>query len=185
MPYRLTKIYTRTGDEGSTTLRDQRLPKDDILVEALGTIDELNSSVGLITALGVTNKEIAACLTQIQHQLFDIGGELHCPQYIKITSICVEFLESIIDKWNATLTPLTEFVLPQGHVTCVAAHFARTVCRRAERRLVTLNREVPLNNPEILRYINRLSDFLFVLARILTHEHTEKEILWNHVRAKK
>lgn len=178
MPYRLTKIYTRQGDEGYTTLGDKRIPKDDLLVEALGTVDELNSFIGFILSLQIKNKDIENCLTQIQHTLFDLGGELHLPQRIAITAQQVTYLEERLDSWNKTLPPLEEFLLPRGNPKSAASHVARTVCRRAERCLVRLHRQVMLSNPEILRYVNRLSDLLFVIARMLARESAEKEILW-------
>lgn len=178
MPYRLTKIYTRQGDEGYTTLGDKPISKDDLLVEALGTIDELNSAIGLVISLHIKNKEIEKHLTQIQHELFDLGGELHLPERITITSEKITKLENILDHWNATLPPLKEFLLPRGNSKSAACHLARTVCRRAERALVRLHRQIALNNPEMLRYLNRLSDVLFVIARILALESHETEILW-------
>jgi cob(I)alamin adenosyltransferase len=182
MPYRLTKIYTRKGDEGYTTLGDNRLSKDDLLIEALGTIDELNSVMGFVISLQIKNKKIEDCLTQIQHHLFDMGGELHLPERIAITADKVSYLENKLDKWNATLPPLKEFLLPRGNSKSAASHMARTVCRRAERCVVRLHRQIALNNPEILCYLNRLSDLLFVIARILALETAEKEIVWDHER---
>src|SRR5258708_38311891 len=115
MPYRLTKIYTRKGDEGYTTLGDNRISKDDLLVEALGTIDELNSTIGVVISQHIKHKNIEESLTRIQHDLFDLGGELHVPQYVAITDEKVTQLEKWLDEWNATLPPLTEFVLPRGN----------------------------------------------------------------------
>ncbi len=180
---RLTKIYTRTGDEGYTNLRDSCVSKDDLLVEALGTIDELNSSIGLVLAY-CQNKEIHTALTRIQHDLFDMGGELHLPQYVAITSEKVSQLEQQIDAWNKTLAPLKEFVLPRGDAATAACHLARTICRRAERALVRLHRQVRLTNMEMLRYLNRLSDVLFVCARILARNSQAEEILWEHEKHK-
>lgn len=182
MPYRLTKIYTRKGDEGYTTLGDNRISKDDLLVEAIGNLDELNASVGMIIALKIQHQDIENHLTQIQHELFDLGGELHLPQYIAITPEHIARLENILDGWNATLPPLEEFILPRGTPTSVACHLARTICRRAERSLVRLHRQVPLNNPQLLCYLNRLSDVLFVAARILARESDQQELLWEHER---
>lgn len=177
---RLTKIYTRKGDEGYTTLGDNRLSKDDLLVEALGTVDELNSFIGLVISIGLADKEIENCLSHIQNELFDLGGELHLPARVVITAEKVSHLEERLDAWNNTLPPLKEFVLPRGTPSAAACHVARTVCRRAERCMVRLHRQVALNNPEILRYLNRLSDLLFVIARLLARESNEKEILWAH-----
>jgi cob(I)alamin adenosyltransferase len=179
---RLTKIYTRKGDAGYTTLGDNRISKDDLLVEALGTLDELNSSIGLVIALHIADKDIEKNFTQIQNDLFDMGGELHLPKYVVITPEKVTHLEHMLDAWNKTLPPLKEFLLPRGNPTSAACHLARTICRRAERCMVRLHRQVPLHNTELLRYLNRLSDVLFVAARILARESHEKEVLWDHER---
>jgi len=180
MPYRLTKLYTRKGDEGFTSLGDRPVSKDDLLIEALGTIDELNSTIGFIISLKIDDKEIEHCLTRIQNDLFDLGGEMHMPDRVVITAEKVTQLEQQLDFWNNTLPPLKEFLLPRGNSKSAASHVARTVCRRAERCMVRLHRQVTLNNPEMLRYLNRLSDLLFVIARILARESDEKEILWEH-----
>jgi cob(I)alamin adenosyltransferase len=177
---RLTKIYTRQGDTGQTTLGEKRIPKDDLLVEAAGTLDELNSTIGFVLALQVQTKEIVEALTQIQHDLFDMGGELHVPKHRVINAEKVSRLEQHLDAWNATLPPLKEFLLPRGNPPSAACHVARTVCRRAERCMVKLHRQTPLSNLEILRYLNRLSDLLFVAARMLAREQEGKEILWDH-----
>lgn len=180
MPYRLTKIYTRTGDEGYTGLGDKRISKDDLLVEALGTIDELNSTIGFIVSLQIRDKNIEKALTHIQHDLFDMGGEMHIPEHVAITAEKVSRLEEWLDDWNGTLPPLKEFLLPRGNPKSAASHVARTVCRRAERCVVRLHRQVALNNLQILRYLNRLSDLLFVIARMLARESEEQEIVWEH-----
>lgn len=177
---RLTKIYTRKGDEGYTTLGENRISKDDLLIEALGTIDELNSFIGFVMSQGIKDEEIEHCLTRIQNTLFDMGGELHLPTRVVITPEKTTYLEEKLDAWNKTLPPLQEFVLPRGNPVTAACHLARTVCRRAERAMVRLHRQVTLPNPEMLRYLNRLSDLLFVLARILAKKAQEKEILWEH-----
>ncbi len=182
MPYRLTKIYTRQGDEGYTTLADNRISKDDLLIEALGTIDELNSAIGLIISLKINDEKVEAFLTEIQHELFDLGGELHTPEHITITPDKIAYLERTLDSWNQTLPPLKEFVLPRGNPQTAATHLARTICRRAERCLVRSHRQVALGNPDILKYLNRLSDVLFVTARVLAREGKEKEVLWEHER---
>lgn len=182
MPYRLTKIYTRKGDQGYTTLGDNRLSKDDLLLEALGTIDELNSVIGFVLSHTIQNKEIENYLTQIQNELFDMGGELHLPQHKVITPEKIDQMEYMLDTWNETLPPLKEFVLPRGGHKTTACHIARTVCRRAERCMVKLHRQIPLNNAEMLRYLNRLSDLLFVAARMLAKESHEQELLWEHER---
>lgn len=180
MPYRLTKIYTRKGDKGTTKIGSQRIPKDDALIEMLGTIDELNSSIGLIIANKIENKSIENKLKQIQNDLFNFGGELYLPEHPVITNQHVEALEHILDEWNASLPSLKDFLLPGGNVKSATAHLARTICRRAERCLVTLNRKTVLKNPEMMRYLNRLSDLLFVIARLLAQETQEKEQIWQH-----
>lgn len=184
MPYRLTKIYTRQGDEGYTTLGDKRLSKDDLLVEAVGTVDELNSHLGVVLSHEIKDESIKQALTQIQHDLFNLGGELHLPQYVAITNEHIEKLEQQLDAWNDTLPPLEEFLLPRGNPATAACHVARTVCRRAERCLVKLHRQILLDNAELIRYLNRLSDLLFVAARVLLREAKEQEILWEHERKK-
>ncbi|MBX3709046.1 MAG: cob(I)yrinic acid a,c-diamide adenosyltransferase [Gammaproteobacteria bacterium] len=180
MSYRLTRIYTGKGDKGLTTLGGNTLPKDDLLIEALGTIDELNSVIGFIISLQISDKKIEACLTQIQNDLFDLGGELHLPERIAITPEKISQLEQSLNEWNNLLPPLKEFLLPRGNPKSAATHIARTVCRRAERAMVKLHRQISLNNPEMLRYLNRLSDVLFVIARMLARETNEKELMWEH-----
>ncbi len=180
MPHRLTRIYTRKGDEGYTTFGDKPIAKDDLLIEAIGTLDELNAALGLVVVAGSKDKEIAQSLTQIQQDLFNLGGELHSPKFICITPEKVTELEQRLDHWNQTLPPLKEFLLPRGNQASAACHLARTVCRRAERCLVRLHRQVPLQNPEMIRFLNRLSDLLFVLSRILARETDEKEMMWEH-----
>lgn len=177
---RLTKIYTRTGDEGYTSLADERISKDDLLLEALGTIDELNSSIGFILSQQLSQDDIKISLTKIQNDLFDLGGEMHVPQHVVITADKVTHLEELLDGWNEKLPPLKEFILPGGNIKSAACHMARTVCRRAERCLVRLHRRVSLNNPEMLRYLNRLSDVLFVIARVLAREDNSEEKMWTH-----
>lgn len=179
---RLTKIYTRKGDNGFTTFGNERISKDDLIIEALGTLDELNSTIGFVISLKIEGEDIQRGLTKIQHDLFDMGGELYVASPIVITAEKVTGLEQMLDAWNSTLPPLKEFLLPRGNPTSAACHIARTVCRRAERCLVRLHRQVPLHNPEMLRYLNRLSDLLFVIARMLARENDEQEILWDHER---
>lgn len=182
MPYRLTKIYTRQGDEGFTSLGKKRLAKDDHLIEALGSIDELNAFIGFIISLRIEDKKIAECLTKIQHTLFDIGGELYAPECIAVTAENITYLERCLDDWNRKLPPLKEFILPRGNQQAAATHLARTVCRRAERCLVRLHTHTPLLNLQLLKYLNRLSDLLFVIARILGRENNAPEMLWEHER---
>jgi cob(I)alamin adenosyltransferase len=175
---RLTKIYTRNGDEGYTSLGHGTLSKDDLLVEAVGTVDELNAAIGLVLAFEIKDTAIVKCLTHIQNELFDLGGELHMPEHPAISAENVSRLESELDAWNGTLPSLKEFILPRGNKATAACHLARTICRRAERALVRLHRQVNLSNTEILRYLNRLSDLLFVIARILARETAETELMW-------
>lgn len=180
MPYRLTKIYTRKGDEGYTHLGDQYLSKDEALVEALGTVDELNSQIGFLYSLQIKDKDVNEILTQIQHDLFDLGGELHLPERRVISAEKVLRLEHCLDTWNAELLPLTEFILPRGNIQTASCHIVRAVCRRAERKLVHLHRQKPLQNLILLKYLNRLSDLFFVLARKLAQETQESEVLWKN-----
>jgi len=174
---RLSKIYTRTGDDGSTGLGDgSRIAKDSARVEAYGTVDELNSALGVLLASPVDTRH-ARLLSGIQQCLFDLGGELSIPSSITIDAQDVTALEQALDAYNENLEPLKDFIMPGGSTAAAACHIARTVCRRAERRLCTLaeNDEI---NAESVRYLNRLSDLLFVLARVLNQEAQSKEILW-------
>lgn len=180
MGYRLTKIYTRTGDDGKTNLGDKnRISKHHPRIEALGTLDELNCTIGLMLSYHIIHHDIHTIFEQIQHQLFDLGGEL-CPPYREVIQAeHIKNLEAIIDRWNAELPPLREFLLPGGTPASAACHMARAVCRRAERCLVSLADNETIN-PQGLRFINRLSDVLFVAARILTKEMQHPETLWEH-----
>ena len=183
MGNRLSKIYTRTGDEGTTGLGDgTRVPKDSLRVEAYGTVDECNSAVGMVLAVPDVPADIRDILTQVQHDLFDLGGELCIPGHRAILDRHVDRLEAAIDTFNATLPPLKEFILPGGGQAAAACHLARTIARRAERHGWTLAREETVA-PEPLRYLNRLSDLLFVIARILARAETGQEVLWKHERS--
>ncbi|MGA9854535.1 MAG: cob(I)yrinic acid a,c-diamide adenosyltransferase [Gammaproteobacteria bacterium] len=183
MGHRLSKIYTRTGDEGTTGLGDgSRVPKDDARVEAYGTLDELNSVMGVLLAEDLS-PDITAALQPIQHELFDLGSEFCLPGYKAITADHVQRLENTLDKFNETLQPLKEFILPGGSHAAAACHLARTVCRRAERRAWTLHRQYPQNH-ESIKYLNRLSDLLFVLARVIAHQDEGQEVQWKHERKK-
>jgi cob(I)alamin adenosyltransferase len=183
MGNRLSKIYTRTGDDGTTGLGDgTRTAKDSARVEAYGTIDELNSVIGMVLVHNLP-EDVADCLTQVQHELFDLGGELCVPGYAAIGAQHVSRLEESLDGFNASLPPLKEFILPGGGAAAAACHLARTVCRRAERRAWTLAREEKVN-PDALRYLNRLSDLLFVLARLIARHAQGTEVLWRHERRK-
>ncbi|MHB8404883.1 MAG: cob(I)yrinic acid a,c-diamide adenosyltransferase [Gammaproteobacteria bacterium] len=181
MGHRLSKIYTRTGDDGTTGLADgTRVPKDDPRVEAYGTLDELNSALGLLLSEPLP-KDVAAVLQPIQHELFDLGSEFCLPGYTAITADHVQRLETTLDKFNESLPPLKEFILPGGSRAAALCHFARTVCRRAERRAWTLHKQ-HLQNPESIKYLNRLSDLLFVLARVIVRHDRGSEVLWKHER---
>ncbi len=177
MGHRLSRIYTRTGDDGTTGLGDgSRVPKNHPRVEAYGTVDEANSAVGMVLAAG-TPAPVAECLTVVQHELFDVGGELCVPGMTVITPAYTERLETALDSFNADLPPLKDFILPGGGVAAAACHHARTVVRRAERCAWTLNEREPVN-PEVMRYLNRLSDLLFVVARVLARTEQGSEVLW-------
>jgi len=177
MGKRLTKITTRTGDDGSTGLGDgSRTNKSGYRITAIGEIDELNSDIGLILAQAVP-EDVSCLLRRIQHDLFDLGGELAIPGSEVIGSARVMTLEAATDDYNAPLGPLKEFILPGGSRAGALAHVARAVCRRAERALVALSRQEVLN-PQSLAYLNRLSDLLFVLARHLNHADGVVENYW-------
>jgi cob(I)alamin adenosyltransferase len=185
MGNRLSKIYTRTGDDGTTGLGDgSRVPKDSLRVEAYGTVDELNSALGVLLAVPKLPKEVTACLTEVQHELFDMGGELCIPGHRAITEEQIARLERTLDGFNDELPPLKEFILPGGGPAAAACHLARTVARRAERRLVALARSESVA-PEVGKYLNRLSDLLFVIARVLARHERGTEVLWRHERRKK
>ena len=178
MGNRLSKIYTRTGDDGSTGLGDgTRTSKDGARVEAFGAVDEANSAIGVVLAVADMPAPVRKCLTEVQHELFDLGGELCIPGYRIISAMQVERLEVELDGFNDALPPLKEFILPGGGPAAAACHLARTVCRRAERRCWSLAR-VEEVSPEALKYLNRLSDLLFVLARVLARHEQGSEVLW-------
>jgi cob(I)alamin adenosyltransferase len=177
MGKRLSKIYTRTGDDGSTGLGDgTRVPKDDARVEAYGTVDELNSQLGVLLA-GALPDAVRPVLVRVQHELFDLGSELCMPGYVAIDDAMVTALEQDLDRFNAALPALEEFILPGGSPAAAAAHVARAVCRRAERRTATLARGSSVAAP-VGRYLNRLSDLLFVLARVLARAAGGAEVYW-------
>ena len=177
MGNRLTRIYTRTGDDGSTGLAGQtRLSKDDARIEAIGTIDELNSAIGVLLAEELPD-DARTLLATVQHRLFDLGGELAMPEYRTLSEAETERLEVAIDAWNAELPPLKEFILPGGSRAAAACHLARAICRRAERTLVHLHRSEALR-PPLLGYVNRLSDLLFVLARVLNRAAGTEVTYW-------
>jgi len=179
MGNRLSKIYTRTGDKGTTGLGDgSRVDKDSLRVETFGTVDELNSLIGLVLASD-TGDTIRDCLTRTQHELFDLGGELCMPGYTLIPDSCVDQLEADLDRFNEDLPPLKDFILPGGSESAARCHLARTVFRRAERLMVSLAKIEDINEVS-LRYLNRLSDLLFVMARVLARANGGSEVLWVH-----
>lgn len=181
MGHRLSKITTRTGDAGETGLGDgSRVAKDVPRIQALGDIDELNSAIGLVLAEEVPAAAREA-LAQVQHDLFDLGGELCIPGHTMVRAVHVTRLETLIAAHNASLAPLKEFILPGGTRAAAAAHLARTVCRRAERSVVALGRDEPVSE-SVRQYLNRLSDLLFVLGRTLNRASGRDDVLWRHER---
>jgi cob(I)alamin adenosyltransferase len=190
MAHRLSKITTRTGDAGETGLGDgTRVPKDHPRVAALGEIDELNSALGLVLAEEVP-QEIRAALGEVQQDLLDLGGELSIPGHAMLKAERIAFLESQTEQWNAHLAPLKEFILPGGSRAAAAAHLARTVCRRAERSVVALANKEEMRaegmreavSEPARRYLNRLSDLLFVTARALNRAAGVEDVQWRHQR---
>ena len=182
MGNRLSKIYTRTGDQGTTGLGDgTRVNKDNVRVAAYGDTDEANSAIGMVLAVRDIPDDVRQCLIQVQHELFDLGGELATPGYRAINQSHIDRLEQALDSFNAPLPPLKEFILPGGGPAAAACHLARTITRRAERTCWALSRneKVPY---EITTYLNRLSDLLFVIARVLARHEGGSEVLWQHKR---
>jgi len=183
MGNRLSKIYTRTGDDGSTGLGDgQRTGKDSARVNTYGTVDEANSTIGLLLASELPD-DGPPLPTSVPPQLFDLGGELCIPGHAAIFAADIDALEAKLDAFNEPLPPLKDFILPGGGEAAARCHIARTVVRRAERETVALAR-VETVRPEAVRYLNRLSDLLFVLARVLARASGHGEVLWNHERRK-
>ena len=184
MGNRLSKIYTRTGDDGSTGLGDgTRVSKDSARVTAYGTVDELNSAIGVVLACGLP-QPIEDMLTEIQHELFDLGGELCIPGSAMINDADITRLEQRLDGLNADLPALKDFILPGGGMAAAQCHLARTIARRAEREVVTLSHHDAVR-PEAIRYLNRVSDLLFVVARVLARSAGHGEVLWKHERRKR
>lgn len=182
MGNRLSKIYTRTGDDGTTGLGDgSRVAKDSVRVSAYGTVDEANSAIGLLLASDGIPDHIRDLLTRVQHQLFDLGGELCIPGHAAIHDADIDALEARLDHYNDDLPPLKDFILPGGGEAAARCHVARTVVRRAERETVSLSRHDAVR-PQAIRYLNRLSDLLFVLARVLARASGHGEVLWDHDR---
>jgi len=184
MGHRLSKIVTRTGDAGTTGLGDgARVAKDAPRIHAIGTVDELNSTLGVLLAEALPDS-IAAHLIEIQHDLFDLGGELSIPGHVAVTDDHVTRLEDAVERYNAGLGPLKEFVLPGGSRAAALAHVARTVCRRAERAVIALAQAEDVGMPA-RKYLNRLSDLLFVLARVLNRAAGRSDVLWRKDRTKR
>jgi cob(I)alamin adenosyltransferase len=182
MGNRLTKLYTKTGDDGTTGLGDgSRTTKDSARIEAVGTIDELNSWIGLLLAELPADEQLIEPLTDIQHRLFDLGGELAVPGFQLIQAEMVSDLEALCDQLNEELPPLKEFILPGGSKSAGLCHMARSVARRAERIIVTLSKEETVGD-DLKRYINRLSDVLFVMARQLARRDGGQEVFWKSRR---
>jgi len=182
MGNRLSKIVTRTGDEGTTGLGDgSRVAKDHARIEAIGTIDELNSCIGLLRAAPALPEAASRCLLRVQHDLFDLGGELSIPGSSLLTEAHVSAAEADIEAFNEQLPPLKEFILPGGGEAAARCHLARTIARRAERRCWTLA-HVENTRSLALIYLNRLSDLLFVLSRLLARHEQGSEILWDRSR---
>ena len=181
MGNRLSKLATKTGDDGTTGIAsNQRLAKDSARIEAIGTVDELNASIGMVCSQPIS-KSIAEVLTEIQHRLFDLGGELAMPDYQLVEEKHIEQLDQWLDQFNELLPPLKEFVLPKGDLATTSCHLARTICRRAERRVVTLGREDAINQRARI-YLNRLSDLLFVFCRLLARADNKIEEMWRSQR---
>jgi cob(I)alamin adenosyltransferase len=181
MGHRLSKIVTKTGDAGTTGLGDgSRVAKDSTRITAIGEVDELNSVVGVLLTEELP-APVRTCLTSVQHDLFDLGGELSIPGYSAVADVHVARLEADVERFNAGLAPLKEFILPGGSPAAARAHVGRTVCRRAERALVRLAAEAPVGDPA-RRYLNRLSDLLFVLARWLNRDAGCGDVLWKKER---
>jgi len=181
----LNKIYTRTGDDGTTALADgSRVPKEDLRIEAYGTVDEVNSAVGLARTHLAELPDLDAMLERIQNDMFDLGADLATPlvddlgwEPLRIVESQVDRLETEIDTLNAELEPLKSFVLPAGHPGAAGLHLGRTITRRAERVAVQLSRETDINAPAV-KYLNRLSDFLFVAARFVNLKLAHGDVLW-------
>ena len=185
MGNRLTKIYTRTGDQGTTGLGDgSRVAKNDPRVEAYGTVDETNSAIGMVLCEAGLPDVVARCLTEVQHDLFDLGAELCIPGHRTINDTFVERLERTLDELNKDLPALKDFILPGGGRAASACHLARTICRRAERRLWALAADEQIN-PAGLKYLNRLSDLLFVVARVVARHEVGSEVIWKRGKLKK
>jgi cob(I)alamin adenosyltransferase len=183
MGHRLSKITTRTGDAGETGLGNgARVAKDSVRIAALGDVDELNSALGLLLCEDLP-QDVRRTLEEVQHDLFDLGGELSIPGHAMVGEAQVARLDERLEAWNGTLAPLKEFILPGGSRGAAAAHLARTVCRRAERRVVALGRAEQVGE-RTRQYLNRLSDLLFVIGRLLNRHAGRSDVQWRHDRKK-
>ena len=183
MGNRLSKIATRTGDDGTTGLGDgSRTDKHALRVQAMGDVDELNSQMGLLLCEQLPDT-LHDELVTIQHDLFDLGGELSIPGFVMMTDGQVARLDALLEKYNATLPPLKEFILPGGSRAAAQSHVCRTVCRRAERSIVALAREEEIH-ARLGQYVNRLSDLLFVLSRVLNRHAGGNDVLWEKGRSR-
>ena len=181
MGKRLSRITTRTGDDGTTGLGDgSRTGKDDPRIAAMGDVDELNAAIGVLLAEPLP-QTMAAVLVEIQHDLFELGGEICIPGYENLATARIEWLDAMIAESNADLPPLEEFILPGGCRAAPLAHQARTIARRAERSLVALSRSAAVRS-EPMAYLNRLSDLLFVLSRRANRAAGRGDVLWNRAR---
>lgn len=183
MGNRLSKIATRTGDKGSTGLGDgSRVDKDNLRIQAIGDVDELNSQLGLLLC-DQLDPALREALLSIQHDLFDLGGELCIPGYTLVNDGQVARLDALLEKYNADLPPLKDFILPGGSHAAALAHVCRTVCRRAERSIVSLGKSETVSEP-VRQYVNRLSDLLFVLSRVLNRADGGSDVLWQKDRVR-
>ncbi|HZV98320.1 MAG TPA: cob(I)yrinic acid a,c-diamide adenosyltransferase [Methylophilaceae bacterium] len=179
MGNRLSRIYTRTGDDGTTGLGDgTRVNKDSLRVEAMGTVDELNAVIGIMLTEPLP-EHINAIFTRVQHDLFDLGGEICIPGHAMVKVERIAALEQILDQLNEDLPPLKEFILPGGSRAAAYCHLARTVCRRAERDLIRLHREESVTEIS-MQYLNRLSDLLFVISRVMNKHAGVHDVLWKN-----
>ena len=182
MGNRLSKIATRTGDDGTTGLGDgSRTDKHALRVQAMGDVDELNSQLGLLLCEDLPNT-LRDELVTIQHDLFDLGGELSIPGFVMMNDGQIARLDALLEKYNATLPPLKEFILPGGSRAAAQSHICRTVCRRAERSIVALGREEKIH-ARLGQYVNRLSDLMFVLARVLNRHAGGSDVMWEKGRS--
>jgi cob(I)alamin adenosyltransferase len=183
MGHRLSKITTRTGDRGETGLGDgSRVAKNSLRITALGDVDELNSCIGLLLAEDLP-AAVGEALVGVQHDLFDLGGEVCIPGHVSISEAQITRLESLVEQFNADLPPLKEFILPGGSRAAGLCHMARTICRRAERALVALAAQERVSEASRI-YLNRLSDLMFVLGRVANRHNGKTDVLWQHGRNK-